>query len=135
MQLDTIEGLPVVSLRVQYGRESRDLSPVLIDTGSVSTILCAEAVRALGIQPEEDDPVFLVRGIGGTESVFSRRVDRVQVGAFGLSDVYVEVGGMDYGIPLQGIVGMDLLRPIRAVIDLGAMRLLGGDGTSELPSG
>ena len=135
MRLDTVRGLPAVSLLVRHARAEKKLSPVLVDTGSASTILSLDAVLALGIRPEATDPVFLVRGIGGTESVFGKRIDRLQLGSISLEDMDVEIGSLDYGISLQGILGMDVLRPIQAVIDLGKMDLRGGDESTTRLSG
>ncbi len=61
-----------------------------------------------------------IRGVGGTEFVFSKTIDRISLGDLTVSDFEIEVGAMDYGFhfELDGIVGMDFLEQIGAVIDL-----------------
>jgi len=51
----------------------------------------------------------MIHGVGGTEVVFSRQVDKLQVGQQGIERFKIEVGGMDYGFRINGILGMDFL--------------------------
>lgn len=62
-----------------------------------------------------------MRGIGGTEVVFSRQVDRLRVGAYSAEQFQIEVGGLDYGFEMNGILGMDFLLHATAVINLGTL--------------
>lgn len=64
-----------------------------------------------------------IRGVGGTEFVFSKRVDELSVGDLSVSHFDIEVGAMDYGFDLDGIIGLDFLRAVRAKIDLGALTI------------
>ncbi len=50
--------------------------------------------------------------------MFTRRVDRFAIGDHGLDNFELEIGEMDDGFQLGGILGMDFLREARAVIDL-----------------
>jgi predicted aspartyl protease len=118
MRLELINKLPFADVSVGYRGTSIAISRVLIDTGSASTILAADAVAALGIFPQSDDPLYLIRGVGGTEVVFARRVDFLHLGDGMVRDFFVEVGGMDYGFPINGILGMDFLLQSGAMIDL-----------------
>ena len=52
------------------------------------------------------------------EVVYMRVVDRLAIGKASLSNFEVEIGGMDYGFEIQGILGMDFLRQTGAVISL-----------------
>ena len=51
--------------------------------------------------------------------MFTRRLDRMEVSGRALVDVEVEVGAMDYGFAINGILGMDFLRAAGAVLNLG----------------
>ena len=55
--------------------------------------------------------------------VFSRRVEYVQIGQCQLRDFEIEIGGMDYGYEINGILGMDFLTQGRALINLKEMRI------------
>ena len=83
--------------------------------------LARDAVETVGITPRPEDIINKLRGIGGTEVVYMRVVDRLTVGEASVSSFEVEVGGMDYGFEIQGILGMDFLRQTGAVISLKAL--------------
>jgi predicted aspartyl protease len=118
MQLTLQDDLAFTRLTITYQGRMIDVDHVLIDTGSASTLLAAREVASLGIVPEMDDIVYAVRGVGGSEAVFIRRVDRVAVETHALTDFEIEVGSMNYGFDLNGILGMDFLTQAGAVINL-----------------
>jgi predicted aspartyl protease len=91
---------------------------VLIDTGSACTVFSTDSVAAVGIRPEPDDIVRELRGIGGTEFVFIKTLDRLSLGNFQLNDFEAEIGAMDYGFDIDGIIGLDFLLRAKAKIDL-----------------
>ena len=123
MQLNLKYDLPFVSVRLVYQRTVLDIGEVLVDTGSASTIFAADQVETLGIVPLPGDRLSTIRGVGGREVVFSRRVDCLQVGSKKLTDFEIEIGGMDYGFEINGILGMDFLIEAGAVLDLKTLRL------------
>ena len=53
--------------------------------------------------------------------MFSRRVDYVQVDQCQLDNFELEIGGMDYGYDINGILGVDFLTRAGAVINLKEM--------------
>jgi predicted aspartyl protease len=111
--------LPFVNLFLRHRGASLMVSDVLIDTGSASIVVAADSVAAIGIAPESTDVLRTLRGVGGREVVFTRTLDQIGVGECGLEQFLVEIGGMDYGFNINGILGMDFLSRSRAVIDLG----------------
>lgn len=70
---------------------------------------------------EPTDRLRTLRGVGGREYVFVRKMDRVALGEHGVDAFDVEVGDMDYGFDIGAIIGMDFLRATGAVIDLQAL--------------
>jgi len=100
-----------------------EIPQVLIDTGSGSTVLAADVVSAIQIIPSAEDVLYSIRGVGGSEAVFSRKVDYLQVGVCMVSDFEVEIGGMDYGFEINGILGTDFLLRVGAIINLRAMKI------------
>ena len=124
MQLFLRDSLPFVSITVAYRGQAVVVPEVLIDTGSARTILAADVVAEIGISPAPDDVLYSIRGVGGSEVVFSRVVDAVQVGDRQLSSFEIEIGGMDYGFGIVGILGMDFLRQAGAVMDLAELTLV-----------
>ena len=123
MRLALKHSLPFVTVALAYGREEVEVADVLVDTGSAKTMFAADVVAEVGLVPEPDDALVSVRGVGGGEVVFTRLVDRVQVGPRGVEQFEIEIGGMDYGFEINGILGMDFLMRAGATIDLHRMRL------------
>ena len=72
---------------------------------------------------EPHDVIRRVRGVGGTEFVFSKRMDGIHLGEIQIAHFDIEVGGMDYGFPIGGILGMDFLRQVGAILDLGILQI------------
>jgi predicted aspartyl protease len=118
MQLTLQDDLTFTRLTITYRDRMIDVDHVLIDTGSASTILAAREVADLGIVPEMEDVVYTVRGVGGSDAVFTRRVDQIAVETHALTEFEIEVGSMNYGFDLNGILGMDFLTRAGAIINL-----------------
>lgn len=118
MRFTLRDNLPFVSVTLIYRGTAITVSHVLIDTGSARTIFAFDIVSGIQIGPAPGDILYAIRGVGGMEAVFSRTVDYIQVGERQLPQFEIEVGGMDYGFDIQGILGMDFLRQARAVINM-----------------
>ena len=86
MNLQMRDGLPYVTVTLLYGGQQLDLVNVLLDTGSAGTLFAADQVLTVGLQYDADDPVQRIRGIGGAEFVFVKRIDRLSVGELQVSD-------------------------------------------------
>jgi Aspartyl protease len=119
-----LEGrLPFVTATLQFGGRRLTLHRVLLDTGSAGSVFAADTVEALGIEPQGPDRIRRILGVGGSEFVYSKRVEALAHGEMVVEDFEIQVGAMRYGFPLEGIVGMDFLLATRAVIDLAALEL------------
>jgi hypothetical protein len=98
---------------------------MLLDTGSAGTLLSADRLLDIGVQFEPEDPVRRVRGVGGVEFVFVKRVEHIALGELMAHDFGIEVEAMDYGFELDGIIGTDFLVQIGAIIDLANFEIRG----------
>ncbi|MCI0578188.1 MAG: retroviral-like aspartic protease family protein [Chloroflexi bacterium] len=123
MQLIVQDDLPFTTVKVAYARMEIEVPDVLIDTGSATTVLAADIVASIGIIPEPSDLLYTIRGVGGTEVVFVRRLERLAVGSKSITGLEVEIGGMDYGFPINGILGTDFLIQAGTIINLRDMQL------------
>ena len=126
MTIRVQDGLPYVTITLLYRGRQLELFDVLLDTGSAGTTFSADQVFSLGVQYEADDPIHRIRGVGGAEFVFSKQVDRLSLGELQVSDFAIEVGAMDYGMDIAGIVGMDFLTQVDGVIDLSRLEVRQG---------
>jgi len=118
MRLSLNKNLLFAEIEVEYKGFAAKIPRILVDTGSATTLLATDAVIQIGIAPEPEDTLYLIRGVGGCEAVFARRMDCFKLGDAAISDFIVEIGGMDYGFPINGIVGMDFLLQTEAMLDL-----------------
>ena len=123
MQLTLIHDLPFITVTAAYQNKSVDIPNVLVDTGSGTTILSVDWVRAIQIRASLEDELFTIRGVGGREAVFARVLDYLQVGEHKITNFEVELGGMDYGFEINGILGMNFLKKVGAIINLQTMEL------------
>ena len=81
-----------VDAALTFGGRSLRVADVILDTGSAGTIFSADRLFEIGIAPEGTDPLRRIRGIGGTELVFMKRLERLAVGELEAPDFEIEVG-------------------------------------------
>lgn len=77
MKINEEYGLPFVSVTIVFKSKVLELTKVLLDTGSASTLFNADLVREIGIVPEENDIVDTIRGVGGIEYVYTKQLDAI----------------------------------------------------------
>ncbi len=123
MRIELRAGLPFVNVRLRHAEQELELHDVLLDTGSAGTLFATDSVSAIGLEYEPEDPLHRIHGVGGSEFVFMKRVDQLAVGELQVSDFAGEVGVMDYGFQLDGIIGTDFLLAVGAVIDLSTLEV------------
>lgn len=123
MKIQLKEGLPYATVSLTYQGSQITLENVLIDTGSGGTVFATDKVLAVGLRLEPNDTIERIRGVGGTEFVFTKRVDTLALGELAAHSFEIEVGAMAYGFELDGILGMDFLRQVEAVIDLARLEI------------
>lgn len=124
MNLKLEYGLPFTGILLTHKGRTLNFDNFLIDTGSASTIVAAEIAVELGLGPEPMDAIRKIRGVGGTEYVYEKHIDRIQLGTKNLTNFKIQIGDMDYGFDIDGILGMDYLMKSKVVIDLENMILV-----------
>ncbi len=123
MKIRLRDSLPYVTASLTYQGQRMSFENVLLDTGSGGVIFSTDRVSAISLMYEPDDMVHRIRGVGGTEFVFTKRIDCLAVGELLVNDFQIEVGAMDYGFDIDGIIGMDFLIQVGAIIDLAKLEM------------
>jgi predicted aspartyl protease len=123
MRLSLQDNLPFVNVILTYNSKKVEIQNVLVDTGSGGTIFSSDDVAKIGIVPQSGDILRHVHGIGGSEVVFMRLIESIQVGDYVHTNFEIEVGGMDYGFGIRGLLGMDFLVASGAEINLQQLRI------------
>ncbi|HQV94975.1 MAG TPA: retropepsin-like aspartic protease [Anaerolineales bacterium] len=123
MKIRIKNGLPYISATLIHRRQRMTLKNILLDTGSAGTIFSTDKVATIGLTYEPEDFVHRIRGVGGSEFVFTKRVDELKVGGLKVSGFELEIGAMNYGFDMDGIIGLDFLTAVGALIDLDEMKL------------
>jgi hypothetical protein len=123
MQLTLRDDLILTRVTVAYRGQEVEVPDMVVDTGSATTMISTDVVAQIGIIPELDDVLHVIRSIGGTEVVFSRRVDRLQVGSRAIERFEIEIGGIDAAFDINGILELDFLLQTGAIINLGTLQL------------
>lgn len=123
MNIKMRDGLAFVNVTLIYQQKVLEIEDVLLDTGSASTIFSYTVLETVGFELNPNDRLRQIQGVGGVEYVFARQIDRLIMDDFQAIDFEIEVGAMDYGFKMNGIVGMDFLVKGGFLIDLAKLKI------------
>lgn len=114
-------GLPFASIELVHNKKSIIIDNVLVDTGSGGTVLKMDIVEEVDITIEATDTIETIQGVGGCEFVYKKSIEKIRLDDIEIENFEVEIGVMDYGFEINGIIGIDFLTKIKAIIDLDNM--------------
>ena len=117
MDFELRSDLPFIGLTLVYRATQFEVNDVLIDTGSATTLFASDCLSRFEIVPQSGDKIRKITGVGGSEYVIEKRIDAIIVGDTVIKDVCIEIGEMDYGFTINGILGSALLAKARATIN------------------
>lgn len=119
MKLEFRDGLIFTSIQMVYKGSIKEIKNIVIDTGAAETIISPDIVEELGIIAELTDKINSFYGVGGSlHNFFSKKVDEIILDEKKVSDIKVDFGMIDPRGCINGLLGLDLLMKIGAVIDL-----------------
>ncbi|HEW97598.1 MAG: hypothetical protein DRR16_31815 [Candidatus Parabeggiatoa sp. nov. 3] len=84
------DNLLFTQITIAYQGATLDIDNILVDTGSATTIIAADIVSSIQILPVPQDNLCTIRGVGGTEFVFARNIDYLQVDERRLHDFEIK---------------------------------------------
>jgi hypothetical protein len=115
-------GLPFVEVVVRANGQSLQLNRVLLDSGSGATGFKTDELEKIGVRLQPGDIIEYLSGIGGQEPVVEKYVDGIELGELQVTSFVVQVGAMDYGFQMDGILGADFLLQTGAVVDFKCLK-------------
>jgi hypothetical protein len=124
MKIEIRKGLAYLSVSLICQKREIFIDNVLLDTGSAGTIFSADKMLDAGLKIEPHDKIRRIRGVGGTEFVITKQIDRLYLDGLQVTDFNIEIGAMDYGVEMNGILGLDFLLQAKAHIDLEELEIL-----------
>ena len=119
MRLDYKDGLLFASIEITYKGKSKIIENVVIDTGAFGSIISPDAVEDIGIYAEMNDRIMEYYGVGGsTHSAFVKNIDEIKVESKGICNIDIDFGSIDQNGDINGLIGLDVLIKLGAVINL-----------------
>jgi predicted aspartyl protease len=119
MEVEYKGGLLFTSIEISFKGNSKIIHNIVIDTGAAESIISPDVVEDIGIFAEQGDSINSFYAAGERlHNYFTKQVQEVLLGRIGLKDVYIDFGVIDPKGNINGLLGLDLLMKIGAVINL-----------------
>ncbi|KOA19639.1 hypothetical protein CLHOM_17280 [Clostridium homopropionicum DSM 5847] len=119
MNIYYYDKLICTSIRITSNGNTKIINNVVIDTGAVESILSSIAVKDIGIKITASDKTAVTRGAGGGKMrFFYKTIDELEIGDTILKNVKMDFGNIDPSGEINGLIGLDLLKLLHAVIDI-----------------
>ena len=112
------DGLPFISVVLIANDQRLQIANVLLDTGAAASVFRTDDLLTMGVVPSSTDQIRFMSGIGGREAVFEKQIETLIVGTLAISPITIQLGVVDYGFDINGIIGMNFLFAAGAIIDL-----------------
>ncbi|WP_411344195.1 hypothetical protein ACE3MZ_21865 [Paenibacillus sp. WLX1005] len=126
MNINMINGLPVVSLKLTYGENVHVLERVLLDTGCSTTIFDTDAVQPIGLYIDfiQGQSVRMY-GVGGqSELCYQQPVSGLYIDDLKLEEFTIQLGITRDTYGFDAILGVDILLHYGMVIDFKNLKVL-----------
>jgi hypothetical protein len=98
----------------------------LLDSGSGATGFKTDELEKIDVRLQPGDLIEYLSGIGGQEPVVEKYIDSIELGDLQVTSFAVQVGAMDYGFQMDGILGADFLLRMGAVVDFKTLEVRKG---------
>lgn len=122
MKLNYKDGLLFATIEIRYKGQLKKIDNVVIDTGASGSIISPDCVDDIGIYAEKHDRIMEYYGVGGsTHSAFIKNIDEIKVGSKSIHNIDIDFGLIDQYGEINGLIGLDVLIKLGAIIDLGKL--------------
>lgn len=125
IKIKELSELPFIEATVTFRGQSLKLENIiLLDTGSAGTIFNVNKLEEIGVKPEANDVTQTTQGVGGLEFIYTKNIDQIFIhDEIAIQNFNVELGSMDYGLEIDGIIGYDFMKKVGLIIDLQRLSL------------
>ena len=124
MKVEFRDGLIFTSMQITFRGISKDIDNIVIDTGAAESIISPDVVEDIGIFAEPHDSVNSFYGVGGSlHNFFSKSIETAMLGDVSIGEIKMDFGVIDPRGRINGLLGLDLLMKVGAIIDLNEMSL------------
>ena len=105
-------------LEITINNQILHLNNVLIDTGLATTLINSDYILLDG-----SEKFINVYGVGGYEAVLNKYFDCISINNNSIHNIVLSVGELDYGMDIDMLVGLDLLKKLNANINIKDMTM------------
>ncbi len=124
MKINLRDNLLFTSLTLIHNDRQIIIDNIIIDTGAAQTLLSSDIAENIGIVYQNGDRIIRMFGIGGESIAFRKIVDEVKFGIISIKDYSLDFGYIDTRHGINGLIGLDLLLKVKAVIDLHSLEII-----------
>ena len=123
-QLKYKNGLLFADITIVHDNKYICINDVIIDTGASHTLILPDFLFENNIGFDVDDKLVVMSGIGGAEaSAIKKRIDLISIGDITLRNIVIDFGVVDPKDRINGLVGLNFLKPAKVTIDLDEMTI------------
>ena len=114
MDIEFRNGLLFTSIEITFNGMTKSVGNIVIDTGAAETLISPDIVEEVGIIA-----TLTFYGVGGSlHNFFSKKVDKIRLGKNDVRNVKLDFSVIDPAGGINGLLGLDLLMEMGAIIDL-----------------
>lgn len=119
MELKFHEGLLFTSIEIKFRGKVKFIDNIVVDIGAAETIISPDVVEDIGIVAELEDNINSYYGIGGSiHNFFTKKIEEISFESVKLQQIKLDFGMIDPKGKINGLLGLDLLIQMNAMIDL-----------------
>lgn len=122
--------LITTSLTVTFRGKTLRLNNIIIDTGSSHTVFNPDVLEGIGVTYENGDSIYEAYGIGGSVPFYTKVVEEIKIDTLVVKNAEIDVGILPKDH--QGLLGLDILKKYKFVVDMGKLELYPSVSVSDL---
>nr|WP_246421474.1 retropepsin-like aspartic protease [Texcoconibacillus texcoconensis] len=111
------------SLTIHYQGKTKVIDRMVIDTGAAHSLISSDVVDDIGVFFEPGDRLITMVGVGGEEYSFRKELESAELGSVKFDNINIDFGTLDNEFGINGLIGLDILKQGKFIIDLQSLKL------------